>query len=93
MKLMRLLMFGTIMLMANAARAQNSSKQFHLDEATISDVHAAYKSGTLTSVKLVQAYLDRIRACDQSGPAYEQATKHRRPPPTIPPLLAASKAS
>jgi amidase len=68
MKFVRLLMFGTVMLMANGAGAQNSVKPFHLDEATISDVHAAYKSGALTSVKLVQAYLERIRACDQAGP-------------------------
>jgi hypothetical protein len=68
MKFMRLLMLGTVMLMANGAGAQNSVKPFHLDEATISDVHAAYKSGTLTSVRLVQAYLERIRACDQAGP-------------------------
>ena len=73
MKFMRLLMFGTVMLMANGAGvqnagAQNSVKPFHLDEATISDVHAAYKSGALTSVKLVQSYLDRIRACDQAAP-------------------------
>src|ERR1700758_2713341 len=53
MKSMRLLMFGTVMLMANGAGAQNSVKPFHLDEATISDVHAAYKSGALTSVRLV----------------------------------------
>jgi len=31
--------FGTVMLMANGAGAQNSVKPFHLDEATISDVH------------------------------------------------------
>src|SRR5438105_1296985 len=73
MKFMRLLMFGTVMLMANGAGAQNSVKPFHLDEvhldeATISDVHAAYKSGALTSVRLVQAYLERIRSCDQAGP-------------------------
>ena len=73
MKFTRLMMFGTVMLMANGAGvqnagAQNSVKPFHLDEATISDVHAAYKSGALTSVKLVQSYLDRIRACDQAGP-------------------------
>src|SRR5258707_3696713 len=68
MKFMRLLMFGTVMLMANGAGTQNSVKPFHLDETTISDVHAAYKSGALTSVKLVQAYLERIRACDQAGP-------------------------
>jgi hypothetical protein len=35
MKFMRLLMFGTVMLMANGAGAQNSIKPFHLDEATI----------------------------------------------------------
>jgi hypothetical protein len=45
MKFMRLLMFGTVMLMANGAGAQNSGKPFDLDEATISDVQAAYKSG------------------------------------------------
>ena len=68
MKFMHLLMFGTVMFMANGAGAQNSVKPFHLDEATISDVHAAYRSGALTSVGLVQAYLERIRACDQAGP-------------------------
>jgi amidase len=68
MKFVRLLMIGTLTLMATGAGAQNSAKTFHLDEATIGDVHAAYKSGALTSVKLVQAYLERIRACDQAGP-------------------------
>jgi len=41
MKFMRLLMFGTVMLMVNGAGAQNSVQPFHLDEATISDGHAA----------------------------------------------------
>jgi amidase len=68
MSFMRLLMFAMLILMAIGAGARNSAKPFHLDEATISDVHAAYKSGALTSVKLVQAYLERIRACDQTGP-------------------------
>jgi len=67
-KFTRFLMFGTAMLMAEGAGAQNSVKRFPLDKATISDVHAAYKSGALTSVRLVQAYLERIRACDQAGP-------------------------
>ena len=52
----------------NGGGARNSAKPFSIDEATISNVHAAYKSGILTSVKLVQAYLERIRACDQAGP-------------------------
>jgi amidase len=71
MKFMRLLMLGAVlavMLMASGTGAQNSVEPFHLDEATISDVHAAYKSGALTSVKLVQAYLARIRTSDQAGP-------------------------
>jgi amidase len=68
MKLTRLLLFGTVLLMANGSSAQNAVKPFHLDEATISDVHAAYQTGALTSVQLVQAYLERIKACDQAGP-------------------------
>jgi len=56
-KFARLLMFGPVMLMANGAAARNSVKPFRLDEATIGDVHAAYRSGALTSVRLVQAYL------------------------------------
>ena len=54
-KFMRLLMFGAVTLIAKGASAQNSVKSFPLDEATISDVHAAYESGALTSVRLVQA--------------------------------------
>ena len=38
-------------------------------EATIEGVHAAYRSGRLTCEALVQAYLDRIAAYDQQGPA------------------------
>jgi amidase len=42
---------------------------FRLVEATIDDIHAAYKAGTLTCRQLVQQYLDRIEANDQRGPA------------------------
>jgi len=45
---------------------QNS---FRLNEATIADIHAAYRNGTLTARKLVQGYLDRIEAYDKQGPA------------------------
>ena len=41
---------------------------FTLGEATIADIHAAYKSGTLTARKLVEAYLDRIERYDRGGP-------------------------
>jgi amidase len=42
---------------------------FNLIEATIDDIHAAYKSGQLTCRQLVQMYLDRIEAFDKKGPA------------------------
>ena len=68
MKLIHLLMAGALMLLANSAGAESAVKTFHLEESTISDVHAAYMSGALTAAKLVQAYLERIQAYDQAGP-------------------------
>src|SRR6202166_628649 len=67
-RLVHLFMAGTVMLLANGAGAESAVKPFHLEEATISDVHAAYMSGTLTAAKLVLAYLERIQAYDQAGP-------------------------
>jgi amidase len=58
----------TAILLANSAGAESAVKPFHLEEATIGDVHAAYKSGALTATQLVQAYLKRIQAYDQAGP-------------------------
>src|SRR5258708_36588002 len=48
---------------------------FTLEETSIREIHAAYLSGQLTSVQLVQAYLDRISAYDQSGPALNAFVK------------------
>jgi len=42
---------------------------FHLQEATIDDIHAELRSGRLSCVQLVQSYLNRIAAYDQAGPA------------------------
>ena len=42
---------------------------FDIEETTITDIHAAYRAGTLTCVELTQAYLDRIEALDRNGPA------------------------
>ena len=47
--------------------AQNNS--FNIVEATIDDIHAAYKSGQITCRQVVQMYLDRIEAFDKKGPA------------------------
>ena len=42
--------------------------KFKLEEATIADVHKAFKSGELTAKKLVEMYLKRIDANDRKGP-------------------------
>ena len=44
------------------------AKPFHLQEATIDGIHAALRSGRLSCVQLVKAYLNRIAAYDQTGP-------------------------
>jgi len=41
---------------------------FQIIEATIEDIHAAYRSGKLTCRQLAQMYLDRIDAFDKKGP-------------------------
>jgi amidase len=45
-----------------------STAPFKILEATIDDIHSAYKSGHLTCRQLVQMYLDRIEAFDKKGP-------------------------
>lgn len=42
---------------------------FNVLEATIDDIHSAYKSGQFTARRLVQTYLDRIDTYDKKGPA------------------------
>lgn len=46
-----------------------TSAPFPVAEATIAGIHAAYRSGSLTCRALVEAYLARIAAYDQAGPA------------------------
>jgi Asp-tRNA(Asn)/Glu-tRNA(Gln) amidotransferase A subunit family amidase len=53
-------------MISTAAFAQ---PRFHLIEATIDGIHAELTAGRLSCVALVQAYIDRIKAYDQSGPA------------------------
>ena len=47
----------------------SSPAAFNLMETTIEAIHQAYKSGQLTSHQLVQMYVDRIGAYDQTGPS------------------------
>lgn len=42
---------------------------FEVTEATIAQVHAAFKAGTLTCAGLVNLYQKRIDAYDKNGPA------------------------
>jgi Asp-tRNA(Asn)/Glu-tRNA(Gln) amidotransferase A subunit family amidase len=50
------------------SKSTSQTKPFHLLEATIEDIHSAYRSGRLTSHQLVQLYLNRIEAYDKKGP-------------------------
>src|SRR5215472_18917208 len=45
------------------------AQSFEIVEATIDDIHAAYRAGVLTARQLVQMYLDRIASYDKKGPA------------------------
>src|SRR5215470_19536075 len=66
-KLLRPLVLVSISLLA-ILPGRSQTKPFRLEEATIADVHAAFKSGRLTSHQLVQMYLDRINRFDKEGP-------------------------
>jgi Asp-tRNA(Asn)/Glu-tRNA(Gln) amidotransferase A subunit family amidase len=44
-------------------------RPFHLEEATIASIHAAFANGQLTCVQLTRAYLNRIEAYNLKGPA------------------------
>src|SRR5260370_32042005 len=52
---------------AQAQRPQGETP-FHLLEATIDGIQAELRSGRLACTQLVQSYLDRIAAYDQTGP-------------------------
>ncbi len=46
-----------------------AARPFHIEETTISAVHAAFKAKTLTCHALVAKYLQRIASLDKTGPA------------------------
>ena len=54
---------------------QSQAQSFHLQEATIEDVHNAYRTRRLTSRQLVQLYLNRIEAYDKKGPVINSIIK------------------
>src|SRR5574341_883332 len=46
----------------------SSTHAVAIEEATIADIHAAYRAGTLTVHAVTAAYLARIAAYDKNGP-------------------------
>src|SRR6185503_11679861 len=58
----------SLLLLALAAPIRGQG--FRIQEATIAQVHAAFKAKTLTCHALVKRYLDRIDSVDKKGPAY-----------------------
>ena len=64
-----LLFAATSAVATNIAAAQSARRPFRIEEATIAQIHAAFKAKTLTCRALTKAYLDRIDALDKRGPA------------------------
>src|ERR1043166_4755627 len=62
-------MVSLVALLLAAPPATRAFDLIRADEATIADIHAAFKAKTLTCRALVQMYLDRIEAYDKKGPA------------------------
>ena len=57
---------GAVLCVASPSSAQTA---FHLEEATIQTIHAAFASGQLTCAQLTRLYLDRIDAYNLKGPS------------------------
>ena len=55
-------------------RELRSRDRFALEEATIADVQEAFAEGDLTCVGLVEGYLERIEAYEESGPMLNAIT-------------------
>ncbi|MBI2188943.1 MAG: amidase [Acidobacteria bacterium] len=68
LRVVTLLLFAMCPAAAPSAQAQAPPGTFRLLEATIDDIHAAFRANRLTCRTLVDAYLRRIEAYDQAGP-------------------------
>jgi len=53
---------GAVDINAFAAKPDDKGGKFHLEEATIPDIHNAIKTGRITTTELVHLYLHRIKA-------------------------------
>src|SRR5580704_17234688 len=75
-----LLLFAMLLAAATGAHAQQF--RFHLQEATIDDVHRAIREGQITCRGLVQLYINRAKA--YNGVPDELVTKDGAPIPPAP---------
>src|SRR5690349_17983007 len=66
---LRLLLLPLLATIALAQAPAGAARSVDLDQATIADLNAAFKGGTLTSEQLVQRFLARIEAYDRKGPS------------------------
>jgi len=80
-----LFLLAAILAMAHDASSQQSP--FHLQEATIDDLHRAIRSGQITCKGVVQLYLNRAKA--YNGVADVLVTKDGAPIPPAPGVIRA----
>ena len=62
------LLAGTLLAVQSPAVTLAQTSTFSVEEATISDLQAAYLAGRTTTRAVIQAHLDRIAAYDKRGP-------------------------
>jgi Asp-tRNA(Asn)/Glu-tRNA(Gln) amidotransferase A subunit family amidase len=55
-----------LLLMLTPGIARSQIKDFHIEEATIGDIHRAIQRGQVTCKGIVQAYIDRVKAYNGS---------------------------
>ena len=66
---MRIAAASALTVLLAAILASQPPRPFQLDEATIADIHAAFRGGALTCRSLVEQYIKRIEADDKQGAA------------------------
>jgi amidase len=57
-----------ILLLSSTATTSQTPPPFRVEEASISDIHAALEAGRVTCRGLVEQYLRRIDTFDKNGP-------------------------
>jgi amidase len=57
-----------ILLLSSSAITSQTPPPFRVEEASISDIHAAFKGGSVTCRRLVEQYHRRIDTFDKNGP-------------------------